>query len=390
MEKAKNTRLAIVVSHPIQYYSPVFQLLHQRGLLTIKVFYTWGESSVHKFDPGFNKKIEWDIPLLDGYPYEWVVNTSKDPGTHHFNGIVNPGLITQLKAWQPGALLIYGWGYNSHLKVIRYFKNKIPIFFRGDSTLLDEKKGYKTILKTLFLKWLYRHVDHAFYVGTNNKAYYKAYGLKEDQLTFAPHAIDNKRFSVDNAEGVLTLRRELGIAADNLIILFAGKLEEKKDPALLLDAFINLNKAGLHLLFVGNGPLEQQLKAKAERNDNVHFIDFSNQSQMPAVYQACDLFCLPSKGPGETWGLAINEAMASGRAIIVSDKTGAAIDLVETGQNGVIFKADSLADLTGKLDKVTGAGKKGLAEMGKISKKMIEKWSFENQVRAIEAIIRNE
>jgi len=159
------SKLAIITTHPVQYYAPVFKLLHQRGKINIKVFYTWGIASVNKFDPGFNKTIEWDIPVLDGYPYEWVENNSKDPGTHHFNGIINPGLIGQVRAWQPDAVLFYGWGFSSHLKAIRYFKNKIPVLFRGDSTLFDEGKGIKALLRTVFLKWVYRHVDHAFFMS---------------------------------------------------------------------------------------------------------------------------------------------------------------------------------------------------------------------------------
>ncbi|HAL82203.1 MAG TPA: hypothetical protein DCO83_08180 [Mucilaginibacter sp.] len=163
--------------------------------MNIKVFYTWGENATDKFDPGFNKKIEWDVPLLDGYQFEWVKNSSKNPGSHHFKGINNPDLINQIMVWQPDALLVYGWGYQGHLKAIRHFKNKIPVLFRGDSTLLDEKKGIKLLFKSAFLKWVYRHIDHAFYVGANSKAYFKKYGLREDQLSFAPHAVDNDRFA---------------------------------------------------------------------------------------------------------------------------------------------------------------------------------------------------
>jgi len=382
-------KLAIITTHPIQYYAPVFQLLHKRGELDIKVFYTWGEASAHKFDPGFNKKIKWDIPLLDGYPYEWVKNTSKEPGTHHFNGVINPGLVEQIKNWQPDAILIYGWGFQSHLKVLRYFKNKVPVFFRGDSTLLDEENGARAILKTAFLKWVYRHVDHAFYPGTNTKAYFKKYGLKDGQLSFAPHAIDNKRFASDRSNEVSVLRKNLGIEADEVLALFAGKFEEKKSPVLLLEAFLNLNLTGAHLLFVGNGPLEGQLKLKAEKNSRIHFMDFQNQSQMPVVFQACDLFCLPSKGPGETWGLAINEAMASGKAILASDKVGAAADLVEPGKNGEIFKAGITGDLADKLNRLISAGKSGLAEMGKNSKVLIEKWTIDEQVNIIETVVNN-
>ena len=80
-------KLAIITTHPIQYYAPVFKLLRQRQKLDIKVFYTWGKNAEIKYDPGFKKNIEWDIPLLDGYPYEWVKNISQNPGTHNFKGI---------------------------------------------------------------------------------------------------------------------------------------------------------------------------------------------------------------------------------------------------------------------------------------------------------------
>jgi glycosyltransferase involved in cell wall biosynthesis len=382
-------KLAIITTHPIQYYAPVFQLLFKRRKLDIKVFYTWGEASAHKFDPGFNKKIKWDIPLLDGYPYEWVKNTSKEPGTHHFNGVVNPELIGQIEYWQPDALLIYGWGFRSHLKVMRYFKNRIPVFFRGDSTLLDEGKGARTMLKTVFLNWVYRHIDHAFFPGTNTRAYFKKYGLKDAQLIFAPHAVDNTRFAADRSGEASLLKKELGISENALLILFAGKFEEKKSPVQLLETFLNLNSTEAHLLFVGNGPLEHELKRKAEKDTRVHFMEFKNQSEMPVVFQACDLFCLPSKGPGETWGLAINEAMASGKAILVSDKVGAAADLVEPGKNGGIFKADDSADLAAKLFELISNGKIALAVMGEYSRIMIAKWTIAEQVNVIETAVNN-
>jgi len=382
-------RLAIITTHPIQYYSPVFRLLHEHNKIEINVFYTWGELSIKKYDPGFDKKIEWDIPLLDGYPYEWVQNSSPDPGTHHFKGIINPGIIKQVNNWHPDAILIYGWGFDSHIKVLRYFKKKIPVFFRGDSTLLDEKKDIKSVLKSVFLKWVYKYTDYAFYVGTNNKAYFKKYGLKENQLIFAPHAIDNFRFEVSREYEANLLRLGLQVKDNELLFMFAGKLEEKKAPVQLLTAFLNLNKPGVHLLFVGNGPLEKQLKFDARDNANVHFLDFQNQSRMPVVYQACDVFCLPSRGPFESWGLATNEAMACGKAILASDKVGAAVDLVKPNYNGIIFKGGDLADLVINLNLLINYGKDGLSKMGSNSKELIKAWSLEAQVQIIESVIKS-
>jgi len=382
-------RLAIVTTHPIQYYAPIFQLLHQRGVISIKVFYTWGEKSVNKFDPGFNKTINWDIPLTEGYPFEWVTNTSADPGSHHFKGIINPGLNKQIKQFSPDAILFFGWAYNSHLKAMRYFKNKLPVYFRGDSTLLDERKSMKSVLRSILLKWVYRHVDIAFYTGTNNKAYFKKFGLKDSQLSFAPHAIDNARFSLDRHDEAKTLRDGIGLSADDLLIVFAGKFEEKKDPGLLLAAFQQQKKSACHLLFVGNGPLEDELKQMAQNNANIHFMDACNQSYMPVVYQASDLFCLPSKGPGETWGLAINEAMACGKAILASDKVGCAVDLVKENYNGATFASCDSDDLSKKLDALTRSPEK-LKMYGSNSLKLIEDWNCVNIAIAIESTLLNE
>jgi glycosyltransferase involved in cell wall biosynthesis len=373
-------KLAIITTHPIQYYAPVFKMLAK--LLQLKVYYSGGAQLVNQYDQGFQKQITWDISLLDGYDYEFLTNTSKEPGSHHFGGIINPKGIEQINKFKPDALLIYGWSYKSHLKLIRHYKGRIPVYFRGDSTLLDRAKGFKSLIKNIVLRFVYHYIDTAFYVGTANKAYFKAYGLKENQLTFAPHAIDNQRFAECKNDSSL-IREEIGIPIDDIIILFAGKLEPKKNPTLLLRAFIELNLTNVHLLFVGNGVLENALKKQAEvvNGRKVHFIDFQNQTRMPLVYQTSDLFCLPSKGPGETWGLAVNEAMASGKAILVADKVGCSIDLVDN-ENGAIFISDNIEDLKQKLIALT-ASKSSLHKMGESSSQKIKDWSLEKQANSI-------
>lgn len=378
-------KLAIVTTHPIQYYAPIFRLLGNK--LTVKVFYTAGADFGNRLDKGFRKKISWDIPLLDGYEYQFLTNIAPDPGTHHFNGIVNTDAISALTNYQPDALLIFGWANHSHLKILRHFKGKVPIFFRGDSTLLDVKKGLKNISRFLFLSWVYRHVDVAFYPGQANKRYCLKFGIKEKNLVFAPHAIDNKRFGEDRDDEVLSFRSVLKLANTDILILFAGKLEPKKNPLLLFNAFAQLDLPNTYLLFVGNGVLETELKEMKQQiyttnlASRIHLMDFQNQSMMPVVYQSADLFCLPSKGPGETWGLAVNEAMAAGKAILVSDKVGCAEDLVTT-DCGMVFHSEAIEDLKQKLLALTTSRDK-LVKMGKNSKKKIQNWSFEEQVKSI-------
>lgn len=381
-------KLAVLITHPIQYYVPVFQLLAKQCIL--KVFYSWGEAgSKAKYEPDFKKVISWDLPLLEGYDFQFLPNHAENPGSHHFGGIKNKDLISNIISFSPHAILIYGWSYQSHLSALRYFKGKIPVWFRGDSTLIDHQSRLKTIARDLFLKWVYNYIDLGFYVGSANKAYFEKFGLNEQQLIFAPHAIDNDRFSEDRNEEVNLLRKSFGIKDDETLILFAGKFERKKNPELLLQAFLDLNLQHTHLLFVGNGDLEESLKLKAKKifrraqddtYEKVHFMGFQNQSYMPVIYQACDLLVLPSKS--ETWGLSVNEAMAAGKAILVSDKVGCATDLIDPEKNGDIFQSANHSDFISKLSALAG-NKIQLKQMGLQSKLKIKDWNFEQQINQI-------
>ena len=137
-------KLAIITTHPIQYNAPLFKLLTERKQINIKVFYTWSQTDKgSKFDRDFGRHIDWDIPLLDDYQYTFVQNSSKNPGIHHFRGIDNPTLIEEIKIYKPGAILVIGWSFKSHLKCLRYFKGKVPLLFRGDSTLLNRQSVLK-------------------------------------------------------------------------------------------------------------------------------------------------------------------------------------------------------------------------------------------------------
>jgi glycosyltransferase involved in cell wall biosynthesis len=366
----KQGGLAVVITHPIQYYAPLFVKMQLSGV-RLRIFYTKDQDK-SRFDHGFGRTVAWDIPLLEGYDYVF-----QPAGTKAEQRL----LIRQIESFKPKAVLIIGWSPAGHLPLMRYFKGRIPVWFRGDSTLLDETPGLKQWARRLFLRWVYRYVDLAFYVGTQNKRYFVAHGLKEVQLVFAPHAVDNERFQKAGfVAAAKEWRDKLGYLPTDKLLVFAGKLEPKKAPELLIRAVLSLNSPHVKVLLVGNGILESALKERYGNNSQVKFVDFVNQSEMPMVYRLGDIFCLPSQGPGETWGLAINEAMACGRAIIASDRCGAAVDLIHAEENGEVFLAGSIADLAEKIKKLLT---RDLAGMGKKSAVIIHAWSFEAQIISI-------
>lgn len=383
-------KLAIVTSHPIQYNAPLFRLLTERGKIALQVFYTWGQTAQGLvYDPDFKKTFQWDIPLTEGYAHVFIENISVNPGAGHFRGIQNRDLPARIAAYEPDALLIFGWSFQSHLQVLRHFAGKKKMIIRGDSTLLDEAPGFslKKLLRRLLLHWVYRHVDYAMYAGQANKAYFLLHGLKEDQLLYAPHAVANERFTDTDgalAQAALRLREQLGIPAGAFVYVFAGKLEPKKDPLLLIEVFQQLEGEDLRLVLTGTGVLEEEAKQRAKKDPRIHFLGFQNQQQMPVVYRLGDVFVLPSRGPGETWGLSVNEAMASGRPVIVSNRCGCAQDLVNG--NGIIFEAGSADSLKKALLFFAGS-KSAASEMGRKSLALISDFTPAHVARVIEQMV---
>ena len=382
----RSMKLAIISTHPIQYNAPLFRLLHERGNIQVKVFYTWGEDVLKdKFDPGFGRTITWDIPLLEGYDSEFLRNDAKEPGSHHFYGISNPDLTSTIDQWGADAILVYGWSFKSHLAVIRHYKGRIPVFFRGDSTLLDEQTGIRKFLRRQWLSWVYRHIDIAFYVGTNNRSYFLAHGMREEQLVYAPHAIDNDRFAAGGShdQSIEAWKHELGILPTDFVLLFCGKFEKKKDPFFLVQLSKHLEQPNLRFLLVGNGELETELKSATQGDRRFIFLGFQNQKEMPLVYRMGDVFVLPSQGPNETWGLAINEAMACGLPVMASDKVGGAIDLIEDYQNGLVFRNN---DHTSATKFITWLLEKGdrVKVLGERSFNHVQNFSFSAIADAVE------
>jgi glycosyltransferase involved in cell wall biosynthesis len=384
-------KLAIVSTHPIQYYAPVFRALTRLGDMELKVFYTWSQSATDAvFDPGFGTEVSWDIPLLEGYAHQFIPNVARRPGLHHFSGLNTPLLAPAIESWRADAVLIYTWNSRAHLQAMRYFKGRRPVLFRGDSTLLDRRSWWRTVLRRAVLTWVYRHIDVAIAVGTANREYFRWCGVPPERIALAPHSVDTLRFGGDSEkhDGVASQwRRDLGIAADAVVVLFAGKFQRKKNPHLLIDAFAALD-AGPHLILVGNGELEQELKARCAGQRRVHFMPFQNQSLMPAVYRLGDVFVLPSQGPEETWGLALNEALATGRPVIASSMAGGACDLVRDGDNGWIFESGNRPALENLLRQAVGRGRHGLHAMGEAARVGSVQWSTEHSARLIGEAVR--
>jgi glycosyltransferase involved in cell wall biosynthesis len=368
--------LAILTTHPIQYQVPLWQALAADGTVPFEVWYLSDHGVRPSYDVQFGQSFKWDLDTLAGYPSRFL-QTNKDANVARFNQVRLAEPLGQLlKEKQVTALWAQGWQVRAYWQAIwQAHALDIPVWLRGESNDLAPMPQLKRQAKRILLGQLFRRVNHFLYIGQANRRLYESFGARQDQLHPAPYCVDNQRFA-EQAESLrpqrAEIRREWGIPEDALCLLFAGKFIPKKHPFDLIKAALDprLQKLGrpLHLLFVGSGELGAEIRnvchvvfdaegASSIRHEaitnNGHapyasFTGFLNQTEISKAYIAADCLVLPSDY-GETWGLVVNEAMASGLACVASDACGCSEDLVAPVDAAYCFRMGDTESLTNSL-----------------------------------------
>lgn len=374
-------RIAVINTHPIQYFAPLYAYLAGAEDIELTALYLSDFSMRGAHDKGFGREVTWDIDLLEGYRSKFVGRHYRTAEPGRAASMIAPALVREISRKRYDAVWIHGHGYPASLVALATARLKgIPAFLRGDSNPLIPRSRWKTMIRRPVIGALYGACTGLLAVGTANRDDYRRMGVPDRKITIVPYAVDNARFAAASditAEQRSAIRRRLGVEEDAPIILYASKFQWWKHPDDLLAAFLKLRAEGVtaHLIFVGSGDLEERLRAAATAagETNVHFPGFFNQSDLPAVFAACDVFVLPSSI--EPWGLIVNEVMCAGMPVVVAREVGCAPDLVREGVNGALFDAGDVDALAAALRPILAdAGLR--ARMGAASRAIIDRWSF--------------
>ena len=389
----RKIRLAYLVSHPIQYQAPLLRQIAADPDIDLTVFFCSDISTRKHVDEGFGQVIEWDTPLLEGYKHVFL-KAYGDNGPPSVTRPINSGLAHALKEGQFDALWVHGYMRLYHMiSMLRARMMGVVVLNRDEAWALSAARGpIKNFIKHL-LFFALRKICHGWLViGSANKDYYLAHGMKEETIFPMPYTVDNQYFR-EQAEAASTnqdaLRAELNLEPGRPIILYASKFMERKRPRDLVESVARLAKNPKnrqpYLLMIGDGEqrtaIEQQVK-ELGIEEAVRFTGFRNQSELPSFYSLCDVFVLPSLL--EPWGLVVNEVMTAGRAVIASDQVGAVFDLIRDGENGHIFPAGDVDALTTSLSNIVSDS--ALSEkMGQRSLEIIENWGFREDIEGLKS-----
>ena len=348
----KKIKVAFVTSHPIQYQVPVFRALAKSDKVEFRVCFGMIPNA-HVQGSGFGLSFQWDVPLLEGYSYGVLENVARVPSVVEYRGCDTPGVGVTLAKWGADVTVVNGWVVKTCIQTLRWCRwHGVPCLVRGEANHLRPRPWWKKMLQ----KRLVRQFSGVLPIGKANREFYASYGVATSKMFDSPYCVDNEWFS-SAAESARPRRHEVRkrwqIDPDATCFLFCGKFESKKHPVELVKAFLRIgdrSQRKVHLLMVGDGALRQECESlvcawkgspqarsfRSAVNTGVTFAGFLNQGEIVDAYVASDCLVLPSDH-GETWGLVVNEAFASGLPAIVSDQVGCHSDLILPHVTGLTF-----------------------------------------------------
>ncbi len=312
------------------------------------------------------------------YPYKILFNKSFEEVSWYQR--VN-GLIKEFWMFSPNIIVIYG--YNDVSLIVLMLLSKllgVKVIVGIDSTEYDKRRVW---FKELLKKMLISFCDAAYTYGTLSANYAMKLGMKKEKVYLMCQATDVNKIvelhrKTENSRAIL--KNQLQFKAYNFV--YVGRLSSEKNLLSLLKAFSHLkcenrNAQDWGLIIVGDGDQKTIIKDFILNNriPDVFLVGGKSWDEVPTYYALADVFVLPSIS--EPWGLVVNEAMICGLPVLVSEKCGAAHDLVVHGKNGFVFNPYNTDELIKYMEKFINS-EIDIEGMKKCSKEIISEYSPEN------------
>ena len=358
----KPIRLTIVETHPIQYNAPWFRYIARNcPELDLTVLYA-SRPSREQQAVGYTGAFEWDSDLYGGYSWQ-VVRESRSGesfDSERFDGVDVREIGDAVLATKPDAAMVAGWHSRTQLRAISTCRrHRIPLIYRGDTHLGMGPSGPLAPVWRLKTRAMLSRYAAYLAVGTRAREYLLANGARPTSIFWSPHSVDNALFAATaepylDAAGRENARRSFGCSPDDFVVLFVGRFDESKRVP---DAIAAVGKLGSSTALIVVGCSDTTTKKRTEAAcgpARVFWPGFLNQLELGRAYAAADCLVLPSLR--ESWGLVVNEALATGLPVVVSDAVGSALDLVVPGVTGETFRSTDVDDLAAALDRVRARG----------------------------------
>jgi glycosyltransferase involved in cell wall biosynthesis len=374
-------RVTVVSPEPTPYRSPLFDLVAARPELELTVIYaahtvagrTWSVEPEHRSMflrglavPGLGRLLHHDYP-------------------------VTPGIVRALRESRPDVVVVSGWStFASQAAIVWCRRRGVPYLPLVESHDLGPRKGWRRAVKGAVVPRVLRRAAGALALGTASRDSLVERGAQRERVHIFANTIDVPEW--EERQGELAQRRselraELGAGAEDVLLLSVARLGPEKGLDVLVRGVAVAGDPKLLLVIAGEGPQRREIEALAqELGVRLRLTGDLAADKVAEAYAAADVFVLLSTR--ETWGVVVNEAAASGLPLVLSDRVGAAYDLLRDGENGFLVGAGD-AEATGEAFKRLGADAGLRVRAGERSRELVRGWGYEASVESFVAAVRD-
>lgn len=343
----RKPKVAWILTHRIQYFVNLIDLLHQRGNIEISLFLGCAPGSIN--DKEFGKMIDWDNRTLTSFP-EHFLHSPQDKPLPGFLKSYSSSLASELDKWQPDYLYINGYTDAIAWQAFLWARShRKPFALRCDGDTLVKKNALKSGIRKKIAAFMTTRADKVTFQGRENKIFWQQNGASEPQLEWIPCVPDSEVYRkqiFETSSDRDVYRAKLNAQKADIVAVVNGKLIDRKRPMDALEVLVKLKDRNFKLWFLGSGELEQALSKRAIElgaGDKVQFLGFKNQSEIPDILQAADFLLHPSAL--DPWPYSILEAAISGLALVLSNHTGSYPDWMAAPPAGSVFRCGDIEDM---------------------------------------------
>lgn len=335
-------RIAIIISHPIQYFCPQYVSFAENKNIVLKVFFASRLGLEKYIDVNFKQQISWGNLNIDKFDHEFLNGAAIIQSDKHIDA---PLLEEALNAYKPQLVITYGYYQKLQRRAHRWaVKNKTTLAYISDSELRQKRNRVKEIIKYPFLRNYFSPIQHFLTVGNANEAFYSNYGVPAHKMFRMHFPIDVKMYEtswVKKMELRNSIRLQYNIPENDMVLTVVGKLVDWKNQDHIISALQLLEKEGkyFHLFIIGSGEMRKvwEDKAASLKISKVYFTGFVNIEELPSYYAATDIYVHPASI--EPHSIAVSEAIYMGCPVIISSTCGShgSDDDVQDGSNGYVY-----------------------------------------------------
>jgi glycosyltransferase involved in cell wall biosynthesis len=359
-------RVAFVSPEPTPYRAPLLDRVAARPEVDLTVIY----AAQTVASRAWSVELGHDAVFLRGVS----VPGARTVFRHDYP--LTPGIVGALEAAKPEVAVVSGWSTFAAQASLAWSRaRRVPYVLLVESHDATPKAGWRRTVKTTVVPPIVRGAASVLVVGSLAGESVVSLGAARERVRVFANTIDVAAYRTA-IDGLLArrleLRAPLGLAEDELAVLSVARLVPEKGLDTLLQACA---VAGARAVIVGSGPARAQLDRLADRAILTGELPHDRVAE---AYAAADVFALLSRH--EPWGVAVNEAAAAGLPLVLSDRVGAAADLLEDGANGMLVRADDVEGAASALRRLRDPELR--RRYGARSREIVAAWGYEPSVEA--------